>query len=373
MYTNRMLTIASGKGIYLFDDQGNKYLDMMSNYGVSIFGYQHPLIQKYITNQFHTLINLHGSFHNKVRAEAAQALMKTCDNALSQVHFVNSGTEAIEAAIKFAILATGKTKFIACKHSFHGKTIGALSVTFSEKYRLPFKQVLLNVVFIDHNNTEQLEEAIDKETAAFIVEPIQGESGIYVPKKDYLKKVRKICSQKGILLIIDEIQTGVGRTGKFLTSHWENINPDILCLGKGLAGGIPIGATLVAKEVAQKIPKHIHTSTFGGNPLACAGMLATLQLLTDKRLDHIGKIGRYFIKQLASISSSLIREVRGKGLMIAVELTTPDKRNETLKTLQKEKILAIPAGESAIRFLPPYIVKKEHIDRVVKTLQKILE
>lgn len=371
-YVDRQITLVRGKGIFLFDDNGQKYLDLMSNYGVSIFGYNHASITKAFTTQLKSLTTLHGSFNNDIRALASQSLVKRCGEKYSQVYWSNSGAEAIEAALKFAILTSGKRKFIVCEHGYHGKTLGALSATAGEKYKKPFEPLLWNFTTVPFNNTKALEDAIDKDTAGFIMEPIQGEGGIFVPKKGYLKEVQNICHKNRILLIIDEIQTGVGRTGTFLASQKENVFADILCLGKGLAGGIPIGATIVDQKVANAIPKHIHSSTFGGNPLACSGVLATLNLINDKRLEYIDKMGKYFLHQLKLLSSKIIQETRGSGLMIGLAVEK-DKRNQILKLLQEEKILVIPAGENVIRFLPPYIIEKEHIDFVIKKLKNILQ
>ncbi|PIQ70243.1 aspartate aminotransferase family protein [Candidatus Shapirobacteria bacterium CG03_land_8_20_14_0_80_40_19] len=369
-YPNRGLVLTRGKGVYLYDQNEEKYLDMMSNYGVNIFGYNHPYLLEKLSDQLKKLITLHCSFNNDTRAMSAEALVKRCAGGLTQVYFSNSGTEAIEAALKFAVLATGKKKFIACNNAYHGKTLGALSATSGEKYRAPFEPLFWNFKHIAYNNLLELEKAIDDQTAAFIVEPVQGEGGIILPDDNYLTNVRKICDRARILLILDEIQTGVGRTGYFLASEKEKISYDIVCLGKGLAGGIPIGASLVSQKVALKIPKLIHSSTLGGNPLACGGILAILELLDEKTLKKVGRLGDYFIQQLKTVKLPLVKEIRGKGLMIGVELD--DKRNEILRQLQINKILAIPAGENVVRFLPPYTIEKENIDLVIKKLKEIL-
>ncbi len=369
-YVNRGVTFVKGEGIYLSDENGEKYLDMMSNYGVNIFGHVDKEITDQITKQLKTLTTLHGSFNNDKRAEASELLIKRCGSSYKFVYWSNSGTEANEAALKFAVTTTGKKKIIACENAYHGKTLGTLSVTAGEKYRKPFLPLLWEIIFIKHNNIQVLEKAIDKNTAAFIVEPIQGEGGIYVPDKDYLKKVREICNKHGVLLIVDEIQTGMGRTGSLLSIQKTGVEADILTLGKGLAGGVPVGATLVNQKVGNAIFKGLHTSTFGGNPLACAGVIATLNKIDSQLLKHIIEMGSYFIKKLKSIKSSSIADVRGQGLMIGVEVK--EDRNGLLKKLQGEKILAIPAGDMVVRFLPPFIVGKKHIDETVNKLRQIL-
>jgi len=369
-YVNRQLTLTRGSGVYLFDEKGEKYLDLMSNYGVSIFGYHHPIITRSIISQLSQLISLHGSFTNNVRAEASKELIARCGLMYKQIYWSNSGAEAVEAALKFAVLKTEKKKFIVCDHGYHGKTLGALSATSGEKYKKPFEPLLWNFVETPFNNVPALESVIDKNTAGFIVEPIQGEGGIHAADAGYLSNVRELCTKNNILLIIDEIQTGVGRTGAFLASQKENISADIVCLGKGLAGGIPVGATIVSSEVAAAIPKHIHTSTFGGSPLACAGVLATLTMLDPERYAHVQSVGAYFKERLSLLRSNLVLEVRGEGLMLG--LSVKEKRNDILKRLQEEHVLAIPSGDDVVRILPPYLLEKEHVDTAVGILQKIL-
>ncbi|PIV09945.1 aspartate aminotransferase family protein [Candidatus Roizmanbacteria bacterium CG02_land_8_20_14_3_00_36_15] len=370
-YVNRGVTFVKGQGIYLYDETGNRYLDMMSNYGVSIFGHANKEITEQLEQQLKLITTLHGSFNNDKRAEASELLIKRCGPLYQYVYWSNSGAEANEAALKFAVAVTGKKKIIACDHGYHGKTLGALSVTYGEKYRKPFLPLLWQVEFIPYDNPEALEKAIDKNTAAFIVEPIQGEGGIYVPDKNYLKKVRQICDKHGVILIIDEVQTGMGRAGSFLCSQKSGIEADILTLGKGLAGGIPVGATLINNKVSAVIFKGLHTSTFGGNPLASAGIIATLNKIDNKILKHVTEMGSYFIKELKKIKSSSISDVRGQGLMIGLDVKID--RNNLLKKLQGEKILAIPAGDTIVRFLPPFVIEIKHIDLVIEKLIKIFE
>ena len=369
-YVNRGITFVRGEGVYLYDDAGNKYLDMMSNYGVNIFGHGDKQILKQLEQQLRLLTTLHGSFNNDKRAEASEMLIKRSGQSYTNVYWCNSGAEANEAAMKFAVVATGKKKIITCDHGYHGKTLGALSVTYGEKYRKPFLPLLWHVEFIPHDDLEALKKTIDKDTAAFIVEPIQGEGGIYVPDKNYLKKVRQICDERGVILIIDEVQTGMGRTGSLLCSQQFGVEADILTLGKGLAGGIPIGATLINNKVSTVIFKGLHTSTFGGNPLACAGVIATLDKIERSLLKHITEMGSYFIKELKKIKSSSILGVRGQGLMIGLDVKID--RNNLLKKLQGEKILAIPAADTVVRFLPPLIIEKKHVDLVISVLKKVL-
>jgi len=369
-YTNRGLTLVEGEGVYLKDAAGARYLDLMTNYGVNIFGHGHPVVVERLTNQLRRLTTLHGSFANDARAEAAQRLVGRCGGGLTQAYFSNSGAEANEAALKFATLATGKKRFISCRNGYHGKTLGALSATDGPKFRAAFEPLLWEFERIDYGDPRSLEGVLNERTAAFIVEPVQGESGVIVPAEDYLRRAAELCRSRGALLILDEVQTGTGRTGSFLASQAAGISYDIVSLGKGLGAGIPIGATLVSEEVASSIPRSSHTSTFGGNPLAAAGVLAALDILDESLQTHVDSAGAYFRERLGAVKSELVVAVRGKGLMIGVEVT--DRRDDILKGLQRERVLAIPAGENVVRFLPPYIIETRHVDSAVEVFARVL-
>ena len=369
-YVNRGLTLVAGEGVHLRDAAGTPYLDLMSNYGVSIFGYGHAELTVRLETQIRTLLTLHGSFANDRRAEAAQRLVGRCGGGLAQVFFSSSGTEANEAALKFAVLATGRKRFIACRNGYHGKTLGALSATDGPKFRSAFEPLLWDFAFIPFNDLEALEAALQVETAAFLVEPIQGEGGIILPDPGYLAKAAEFCRSRGSLLILDEVQTGLGRTGHFLAAHSENVTYDIVTLGKGLGGGIPAAATLVTQAIADKIPRSSHTSTFGGNPLAAAGILATLDLVDDSMLSHVREMGAYFLERLRSIRSELLVCVRGRGLMIGLEVAA--MRDEILKGLQKEWVLAIPAADNVVRFLPPFVIEKRDLNEAAEKIEKVV-
>jgi acetylornithine/LysW-gamma-L-lysine aminotransferase len=339
----------------------------MTNYGVNVFGHGHPIIEAALVKQLKTLTTLHGSFANITRAEAAKALVKRCGGQTHKVYLSNSGTEAVEAALKFAMLASGKQRIIAMQGGYHGKTFGSLSVMDNPKYRRSIDELLWQTTFVPYGDIESLDSLKVDSAAALILEPIQGESGIHIPSTGYLRAVREWCDDRGVLLIVDEIQTGVGRTGKFLAVHHEDVAPDILVLGKGLAGGIPVGATLVSKAVAEKIPKAAQTSTFGGNPLACQGIITVLELVDDELLKRVERVGNLFIQKLRSIRHKRIVEVRGKGLMIGVELT--GNRNDVLKKLQNRGVLACPAGDQIVRLLPSYLINESLIDGVVNEIE----
>lgn len=369
LYIERGLEIIEGENCYLFDNQGNKYLDLMSNYGVNILGYKNKILNEIVCQQIDKLINLHGSFFSSIRNELAKRILEKC-NIDGKVFFLNSGAEAIEAALKFALCSTNKKEIIAMKNSYHGKTLGALSITYNEKYRQGLENFLIKVKFVEFGNEKDLIKNINNQTGIIIIEPIQGDGGINLPPTGYLEKLYEVCKKNNIILIVDEIQTGIGRTGKFLASQWENINPDIICLGKGIANGFPLSAVIVKNNIAGKIPKFFHTSTFGGNLIACQVALMILDVLTDKFLEEIKNKGDYLMNKLKKIKNDLIKEVRGRGLMIGIEVK--EKRTEIIKILQQKFILVIPAGENVIRLLPPYLISFEQIDFFIEKFKETL-
>jgi len=372
-YPNRGIAIVRGKGVYLYDQSGQKYLDLMSNIGVNILGHSNQFIISRLQAQLKKLTNLHCSFANDVRSQLLQELLKFLPPHLKRVYFCSTGTEAIEAAIKFACLSTGRFNFVAAKNGYHGKTLGSLALTSSSngKYQKPFRKILPKFRFVKYGDLKDLEKKIDKSVAGIVLEPIQGEGGIIVPPKGYLKKIEKLSKNNGSLLVLDEIQTGMGRTGTFLASQQENVNPDIVCLSKGLGGGMPIGATIITEEISAKIPKGAHTSTFGGNPLSCCGCLTTLDYFEKNNLlSHVNEMGQYFIKSLRNIKSKKIKKIRGRGLMIGIQLKTD--ATPILKKLQDEGIIAAPSVEDTIRLLPPLIIQKNHVDFAILKFREVL-
>ena len=371
MYPNRGLEFRRGEGVDLITAGGERYLDMMSNYGINVLGYNHPRVNGALIRQLQDLPALHCSFGSDVRALASWRLVQRTLRQAGRVYWSNSGAEAVEAALKLAVMATGKKRFVACTNGYHGKTLGALSATDGDKYRRSFEPLLWEFSRIPFDDPPALDQVLDDETAAFIVEPIQGESGILAARDGYLRSAREICTARGVLLILDEIQTGTGRTGTFLASAREGIEADIICLGKGLAGGLAVGATVVSAEIASRAVRSSHTSTFGGNPLACAGVNAILDYLEDAELERISRLGLYFRQEMDRLRGDRVTAVRGRGLMIGA--VVPERRDEVLKGLQREKVLAIPAGNEVVRFLPPYIIEKEHIDRTVAALHAVLQ
>jgi len=373
VYAKRPVVLCKGEGVYLWDLNGKKYLDFTGNYGVCILGYSHPEIVKAIKRQVEKLIPCHGSFYNDARAKFLERLFEIAPKGLSKAFLGNSGAEAVECAIKMARKYTGKPEIIAMMGGFHGKTMGALSATWKEKYRKPFQPLVPGFKHVPRYNIQKVREAITEKTAAVIAEPVQGEGGIIVPPEGFFQSLRELCDEKEVLLILDEVQTGMGRTGKmFACQHW-GITPDILCIAKSIAGGLPLGATLAREDVASTLEVGEHTSTFGGNPVACAAASATIDVILKEKLpSRAEKLGGYFLNRLKEmkLKHKIIREARGLGLMIGLELKV-EVLNVILEALKKG-VLLLDAGRNVLRFLPPLIVTEKEIDEVVTVLDEIL-
>ncbi|HET9010052.1 MAG TPA: acetylornithine/succinylornithine family transaminase [Nitrosarchaeum sp.] len=373
LYQRFPVTVEKGVGAHVWDIDGKEYIDCMGGYGVAIVGHQNKRVAKAIKDQVDKIITVHSSLYNKTREEFLKTLISLAPKGLTQVHLNNSGAEAIEAAIKFARKFTGKKGMVAMKGSYHGKSLGALSLTFNPKYKKAFEPLVEKVSFASFGDIESLRSTIDEDTAFVILEPIQGESGINVAPDGFLQEVRKVCDEKGVLLIFDEIQAGLGRTGRlWACDHW-NTAPDILCLAKGIAGGVPMGATLVRPDILASMSKGEHSSTFGGNPLSCAAGIATLQALTqDGLIENSEKMGKLFRDGLEKLKEkhTIIREIRGKGLMIGVELKFEVK--DILMNLMKEGVLMLYSGRNILRILPPLVITKEDITKVLETLDVVL-
>jgi len=372
-YAKRPVVLCRGDGVYLWDINGKKYLDFTGNYGVCILGYSHPEIVQAIKSQVEKLTACHGSFYNETKAMFLEKLIKIAPKGLSKAFLGNSGAEAVECAIKMARKYTGKTEIIAMMGGYHGKTMGALSATWKEKYRASFEPLVPGFKHVPRYNIQRVKEAITEKTAAIIVEPIQGESGIIVPPEDFLPSLRELCDETGVLLIIDEVQTGMGRTGKmFACEHW-GIAPDILCIAKSIAGGLPLGATLTTEEIASKLEVGEHTSTFGGNPVACAAAAATIDvLLRENLLEHVAKVGKYFLEKLKElqVKHRIVRDARGLGLMLGLELRI-EVLNVILGAIQRG-VLLLDAGRTVVRFLPPFIITEKEVNEAITVLDEIL-
>jgi len=368
VYPRRDIVLVSGKGARLFDDQGNEYIDCASNVGVSNIGHGNASVAKAVYDQYLSLGNCYSMFYNPVRARLAEKLASLAPGNLKRVFFCNSGAEANEAALKFARASTGKPGIIACMRGFHGKTMGALAATWGPEYQKPFAPMMPGLTHVPYNNFEKLEAAAGEQTAAILMEPVQGEGGVRVGDRDYFQKVRDLCDARNILFIMDEVQTGFGRTGTMFACE-QFVTPDILCLAKSLAGGLPMGAVLCNERI--NVPVKSHTSTFGGNPTACAAALASIKVIESEGLvEKARTLGDYFLDNLRQIESQKIREVRGLGLMIGLELK--EKAGPYVQQLMEKGVIALLAGATVIRLLPPLVITREQIDTVVSALNEIL-
>ena len=372
LYQRFPVTVDRGLGAHVWDTNNKEYIDCMGGYGVALVGHRNERVTNALKTQLEKIITVHSSLYSKTREEFLENLFKVTPKNLSQAHLNNSGAESIEAAMKFARKFTGKTEMVAMNGSYHGKSMGALSITFNPKYRKSFKPLVEKVSFSPFGDIENLRETVNDQTAFVILEPIQGESGIHVAPDGFLQDVRKLCDEKDILLIYDEIQAGLGRTGKMWAhQHWDT-EPDILCLAKGIAGGVPMGATLVRSDILDCISKGEHSSTFGGNPLSCAAGTATLQALTqDKLVENSENMGKLFREGLDRLKEkhSVIREVRGKGLMIGIELKF-EVRDILMEGIEKG-LLLLYSGRNILRLLPPLVITEEDITKSLEILDEL--
>ncbi len=373
VFAKRPLVITQGKGALVWDIKGKEYVDCTSSYGVALLGHSHPKIVEAICKQAETLISCHASFYNNKRTEFLQKLMSITPTGLNKAFLSNSGAESVECAIKLARKFTGKPEIIAVMGGYHGKTMGALSATWDKKYREPFQPLVPEFKHVPPDNLERLSEAITDKTAAVLLEPIRGEGGIRVPPDEFLPGVKELCDEKNILLILDEVQTSFGRTGKmFGCDHWS-VTPDVMCLAKPLAGGLPIGITVAKEEVMSSFKIGDHSTTFSGSPLVCAAGCAAIDVLVkDKLVERAEKIGGYFKAKLEELQAkhNVVKEVRGLGLMLGMEFRY-DVRNIILKTMERG-VLILDAGRTVVRFLPPLVIEKEQIDKAVTVLDEVI-
>ncbi|MEW5960677.1 MAG: aspartate aminotransferase family protein, partial [Chloroflexota bacterium] len=338
-------------------------------------GHSHPAISAAIQAQAEILVASQESSYNDQRAlwmhELAQMLQNSLNWSDCVIHPSNSGTEANEAALKFARFHTGRKGFVAANRGFHGRTLGALSVTANKKYRDPFEPLLPGVTHVPYNNIEAMAEVVGDDTAAVIVEIVQGEGGVYPGSTEYFRSLRELCTARGALLIIDEIQTGVGRTGRWLACEHHGLSPDVVTLGKSIGGGLPLGVTAWRRELG-KFETGAHGSTFGGGPLVCAASRAVIKVMAEEKLpERADALGAWLLGELRGLSSSQVREVRGLGLMIGLELR--GKVTPVLQQLMERGVWALPAGLNVLRLLPPLVIEQADLERVVSTIGKLLK
>ena len=373
LYQRFPINISRGKGSLVWDVSGKEYIDCMGGYGVALIGHCNDRVVNAIKNQSEKLITCHMSIYNNTRLEFLEKMSKISPKKLSKVFFSNSGAESTESALKFSRKFTGKSGVIAMTGGYHGKTFGALSVTHNEKYRKSFQPLLEGVKFVPYSNPSKIEESLDNSIGTVIVEPIQGETGIIVPSDGTLQQIRKICDQNNLVLIFDEIQTGLGRTGRMWAGeHWST-TPDIMCLAKGIAGGLPMGLTLCKPEILDAMKVGEHSSTFAGNPLSCSAGIATIESIIEENLvENAAKVGNIFKNGLFQLKEShrIVRDVRGLGLMLALELRFDVK--DVLFEGIKEGLLMLYSGRNIIRLLPPLVLDEVKVAKTLSIMDKLL-
>jgi LysW-gamma-L-lysine/LysW-L-ornithine aminotransferase len=373
LYQRFPVNIAKGKGTRVWDTAGKEYIDCMGGYGVALVGHCNDRVVNAIKRQAEILITAHMSTYNDTRLRFMEKIASVAPPSLNKIFFANSGAESVEAALKFARKYSGRHGVIAMNGGYHGKTFGALSVTHSEKYRKSFMPLLDGVKFVPYSDPSLLEEVIDDTIGCVILEPIQGETGIIVPPDDLLPKIREICNRRNLVLIFDEIQSGLGRTGKMWAGQNWNTTPDIMCLAKGIAGGIPMGLVLAKQEIMDTMKLGEHSSTFGGSPIACAAGTATMEaLIDDKLIDNAAKMGVHFKEGLNRLQEKhkIIRQVRGIGMMLGVELRFDVK--DILFDGIRRGVLILYSGRNILRLLPPLVMDETTVSRVVDIIDIIL-
>lgn len=370
LYAKRDIALVRGEGAYLYDSEGKSYLDAMSNYGVAVLGHADLEFGAALSDQLATLATCHQSYFNDTRSAFLDEIATIAPAGLTRSFLSNSGSEAVEAALKFARAATGRPRFVALKRGYHGRTLGALATTADTKYRAPFEPLSPETVHVPFDDAAALDAVVDESVAAVILEPIQGEGGIWPASTEFLQAARRFTSERGTILIADEIQTGF-RTGAPWAITASGVEPDLLVTAKALANGFPIGLTLMTEAVAASLPSGAHGSTFGGNPLACRAGLVTLTALRERDLyDRASHLGTELIEEIQALGSPKVRAVRGRGMMIGVELK--ERVTQTLKGLQKGGVLVLPAGPVTFRLLPPLIWERAQVDEVLSALRAVL-
>jgi acetylornithine/N-succinyldiaminopimelate aminotransferase len=382
-YERNPYLFVGGQGVYLRDENGHDYLDLLSGIGVSAFGYGHPVIEEAIREQSTRLLHTSNLFYHEGTANLALRLTEI--SGLDRVFFCNSGTEAWEAALKLArahalrLRTTGRkigTKFLALEHSFHGRTMGSVATTHKEKYRTPFAPVMPDVEFVRFDDVEDLRAKFSNDVCAICIEPVQGEGGIHPVSQEFFTTARELCDSTGVLLLADEIQSGLGRTGKWFAYQHYSILPDVTTLAKPIASGIPMGAMLCTEDAALAFTPGMHGTTFGGGPLACAVAVAVIDTMQrEEMLAHIVDVGEFFYKELQALASrhECIVDVRGKGLMLGLELNSAEVAQRAAAQMMERRIIINRTSETVLRFLPPFILERKHVEIAINALDEILK
>jgi acetylornithine/LysW-gamma-L-lysine aminotransferase len=371
VYSKRGVTIVRGAGTRVWDAEGKEYIDCATGMGVASLGHAHPMVAEAIAEQARTLITCPELFYNDRRAALLAKLASVTPPGVERFFLCNSGTEAIEGAFKFARMSTGKTEIIAATRGYHGRTLGALAATWDPKHRQSVGPLPEGFKHVPYDKLADLEATVSDDTAAIVLEIVQGEGGVRPASAAYLQGAQELCRQRGILLIIDEVQTGFGRTGKFFACDHYDLQPDILTMAKAMAGGLPMGAFGISARV-EPVTKGAHSSTFGGNPLACAASLAVIDVMQNQHIpENAAAVGAYFMEGLRALGSPKIREVRGLGLMIGVEFK--EKITPYLRGLMERGVLALAAGVTVLRFLPPLTITQDDVDTVLSQVAEVLK
>jgi acetylornithine/LysW-gamma-L-lysine aminotransferase len=370
IHSEKPIPFERGEGPYLYGEDGREYLDFGASYACTPLGHCHPAVTEAVTEQLRQLTFVQASFPVKARERAYAALAATAPGRLENVWFCNSGTEANEAALKFARSATGNSKIVATMQGFHGRTMGALATTWPKKYREPFEPLIGDVAFVPYGDADAMREAVDDDTAAVIVEPIQGEGGINLPSEGYLEAVRGITGRAGAAMIVDEVQAGNGRTGAFWAVEHADVVPDVVTTAKGLGNGLPVGAALCADWIAEDAGSH--NSTFSGGPAIAAAVDATVSNIVTRDLPaHAAEMGTYLAEEIGTAIGGSIREVRGEGLLLGIELKRGANRVARDLAIE-ENLLVLPAGRTVVRLLPPLTIGEEHADAAVAALSEVI-
>ncbi|MFC7141078.1 aspartate aminotransferase family protein [Halosimplex aquaticum] len=370
VFSEKPIQIESGDGTVLYGDDGTEYLDMGASYACVPLGHGHEAVHDAVTEQFEKLTYVQASYPNAARTALYERLADSAPDPIGKTWLCNSGTEANEAALKFARSATGNSKIVATMKGFHGRTMGALATTWKSKYKKPYEPLIGDVEFVPYDDGDELADAVDDETAAVIVEPVQGEGGINPASAEFLRRAREVTEEAGAALIFDEVQTGMGRTGTLWACEQSGVTPDILTTAKGLGNGFPVGATLCRDWIADNYGSH--ASTFSGGPVISAAAGATVSTIVEEDLPgHAGDVGAYMQERLDEELGDEVRDVRGEGLMVGVEVGRG--ANRALKQLAlNHGVLALPAGRTVVRFLPPLTVSEEEVDRVVDAMAEVV-
>jgi acetylornithine/LysW-gamma-L-lysine aminotransferase len=369
VYARRDLVLVRGKNARVWDDKGREFVDCVGGIGVASLGHANPCVAGALAAQAGTLMSPSNLFYNDVRARLVKRLNRVTPGKSTRVFLCNSGAESVEAALKLARYSTGRKEFVCAERSFHGRTLGALSATHKPEYREPFEPLVPGFRFVPFNDARALAGVVSDRTAGVILEVVQGEGGVHVGSRDYFREVRTLCRKRGALLIVDEVQTGFCRTGRWFACQHVGVEPDLLCLAKALGGGVPMGAVVCSGRVKPPLGKH--GTTFGGNALACAAALASMEFMESRRLDREARVkGNNLVRSLKILNLPAVLEIRHLGLMIGIELDR--EADPVIRALQSEGVLVLSAGPRVLRLLPPLTIEHEDLDRVVEAFKRVL-